>query len=130
MRTFIKLKNIRFFAYHGVLPEEKIIGNEFVVNVKIKTDFLRALQSDDVKDTLNYAHVYDLVKAEMQQPSDLLEHVAGRIFNKLKAEFPQIDALEVRLAKLNPPVGGEAESAEIVISDWHTQKIINPSVLP
>lgn len=117
MKTSIELKNMRFFAYHGVLAQERVIGNEFVVNVKIETDFLKAMDSDDVNDTLNYAEVYALVKVEMQQPSDLLEHVAGRIFNKLKQTFPQIKMLEVRLAKLNPPIVGEVEMAEIVITD-------------
>ena len=87
MKTSIELKNMRFFAYHGVLAQERVIGNEFVVNVKIETDFSKAMDSDDVNDTLNYAEVYALVKVEMQQPSDLLEHVAGRIFNKLKQTF-------------------------------------------
>ena len=117
MKTSIELKNMRFFAYHGVLPQERIIGNEFLVNLKIETDFSRALDSDNVNDTLNYAEVYDLVKIEMKQPSGLLEHVAGRIFNKLKTHFSQIKTLEVRLAKLNPPVAGEVEMAEIVVSD-------------
>ena len=117
MKTSIELKNMRFFAYHGVLPQERVIGNEFVVNVKIETDFSKTMDSDDVNDTLNYAEVYALVKVEMQQPSDLLEHVAGRIFNKLKQTFPQIKMLEVRLAKLNPPIVGEVEMAEIVITD-------------
>ncbi len=117
MKTSIELKNMRFFAYHGVLPQERVIGNEFVVNLKIETDFSKAMASDDVKDTLNYAEVYDLVKIEMQQPSDLLEHIAGRIFNILKTHFSQIKTLEVRLAKLNPPVAGEVAAVEIVVSD-------------
>lgn len=117
MRTFIKLKNMRFFAYHGVLPQERIVGNEFVVNIKIEVDFVMAISSDDVSDTLNYATVFGLVKNEMQQPSNLLENVAGRIFRSIKNEFPQIKHLEVKLAKLNPPVEGEVESAEITVSD-------------
>lgn len=117
MKTFIELKNMRFYAYHGVLEQERITGNEFLVNLKITTNFSKAIDSDDVNDTLNYAEVFDVVKEEMQQPSDLLEHVAGRIFKKLKTTFSQIEFLEVRLAKLNPPVAGEVEMAEIIVSD-------------
>ena len=53
----------------------------------------------------------------MAVPSELLEHAAGRIFLKIKSSFPRISALEVRLAKLNPPVSGEMEASEIIIAD-------------
>lgn len=115
MKTSIELKNMRFFAYHGVLPQERIIGNEFVVNMKFETDFSAACESDDVNDTVNYAHIFDLVKAEMQIPSNLLEHVAGRILKKIKENYPGIDAIEIRVRKMYPPVSGEAEMAEVII---------------
>ena len=117
MQTSIQLKNMKFHAYHGVLPQEKIVGNNFVVNVKFTADVSKSFVTDDVKDTVNYAEIYDLVKAEMAVPSQLIEHVAGRIFTKIRDSFPQITALEVRLAKLNPPVNGEVEASEVVISD-------------
>lgn len=117
MRTFIELKNLRFYAYHGVLPQETIIGNNFEVNLKIETDFTQAMQSDDVNDTLNYATIYDLIKKEMQIPSKLLEHLAGRIYFKLKENFPEAKISELRVAKMNPPVDGEAEKSEIVIKE-------------
>lgn len=108
---------MKFFAYHGVLPQEKIVGNHFVVNVKFTADVSKSFETDNVDDTVNYAAVYDLVKAEMSVPSDLIEHVAGRIFSKIKESFPQIITLEVRLSKLNPPVSGEVEASEIIISN-------------
>lgn len=117
MQSYIELKNMRFFAFHGVLPEENIVGNSFVVNVKIGADLSAARESDNVENTINYAAVYEIVKCEMQIVSQLLEHVTGRIFDKIKSAYPQINRLEVRLAKLNPPVGGEVESAEIIFSD-------------
>ena len=117
MQTSIKLKNMRFYANHGVLPQEKITGNNFVVNVTFTAEVSRSFETDNVADTVNYAAVYDLVKAEMAVPSKLLEHVAGRIFSEIKRSFPRINSLEVRLAKLNPPVSGEMEASEIIITD-------------
>lgn len=117
MKTSIELKNMRFFAHHGVLPQERVIGNEFVVNLKLETDFSAACKTDEVEDTLNYAHVFDLVKAEMQTPSNLLEHVAGRILRKIRETYPNLGAIEIRVAKMHPPVSGEAEMAEVVIND-------------
>jgi dihydroneopterin aldolase len=55
------------------------------------------------------------VKEEMATPSNLLEHVAGRIVQRLKQTFPAIDKVEIRLAKNNPPVSGEIEEAAVVI---------------
>lgn len=116
MKSVIELKNIRFFAYHGVLPQETVVGNEFIVNIRLEADLSAACKSDNVKDTINYAEVYERVKTEMMQPSKLLENVAFRILHSIKDAFPQITAMEVRLAKLHPPIIGDVECAEVVLS--------------
>lgn len=116
MKTKIELTNMRFYAYHGVLPQEREIGNMFVVDMTLEADITAACKSDEVEDTINYAEVFELVKKEMQQPSKLLEHVAGRIMEGVKAEFPQVSSLRVSVAKMNPPVGGEMEKAAIVLT--------------
>lgn len=106
---------MKFHAYHGVLPQERVIGTDFMVNLQIEADLNKATVSDNVRDTINYAEVYDIVKEEITVPSDLIEHVAGRIYTRLKEHFIQITDLEVRVAKLNPPMEGEIEKAEIVV---------------
>ncbi len=90
MTSYILLENIRFFAYHGVAPQETTVGNEFVVSLRLKTDIARAMESDDVADTVNYAEIHQAVKEEMDIPSKLLEHVAGRIVRRLFNDFPPI----------------------------------------
>lgn len=117
MKTYIELNKMSFYAYHGVLPEETITGNKFEVNLILEYDFREAYDTDDVRDTLSYADVYVVVKKEMEIPSKLLEHVAGRIFNSLKAEFENIKIIELRVSKLHPPVGGEVDKAEIIIAE-------------
>lgn len=114
-KTIMELRTMRFYAYHGVLPQETLIGNEFEVTVILEADISAACRSDDVKDTLNYADLFDLVKKEMQTPSHLLEHVAGRIYSRLTREYPHITSLEVRVAKRYPPVNGEMEKAVIIL---------------
>jgi dihydroneopterin aldolase len=115
MKTKIELHHMHFYAYHGVMPHEKLVGNEFEVSISLEADLLAACVSDDVNDTINYAALFDLVRREMQTPSRLLEHVAGRIFRRMRAEYPQISFLEVRVSKKHPPVKGEMEKAEIII---------------
>jgi len=113
MESAILLNNMHFFAYHGVLPQESLVGNEFVVNLTLQVDISRAMQSDEVEDTVNYAEVYEAVKQEMQQPSKLLEHVAGRISHRLLHDFPLIQQVDIVVEKLNPPLGADIHSAAV-----------------
>ncbi|HOV36949.1 MAG TPA: dihydroneopterin aldolase [Dysgonamonadaceae bacterium] len=115
MKTYIELKNMRFHAYHGVFPQEKKTGNEFRVNLKLQVDVSKACLSDSLEDTVNYAAVYDIVKHEMAISSALIEHVAYRIVEQIKNHFPEIETVEIWLAKMTPPVNGEMEAAEIRI---------------
>jgi len=117
MKTVIELKNMRFFAHHGIFSQETVVGNEFMVNLHIEADLSKACKTDNIDDTINYAAVYELVKSEMLKPSQLMENAAYRILERIKASFPQIVHLEVRMAKMNPPVGGEIECSQIVIGD-------------
>ena len=117
MKTVIELKNMHFFAYHGVFAEEQIKGNDFIVNLRMEADLSTAVETDDISDTINYGDVYEQVKNEMSKPSKLLEHAAGRIYKNIKSGYPMISFLEVRVSKLNPPVNGEVESSDILISD-------------
>lgn len=116
MQTQIRLKNMRFHAYHGVLEQEKLTGNLFVVNLLITAPLESALSSDKLTDTLNYAEVYAVVKEQMEISSDLLEHVSGRILYALKEQFPTITAVQLEVSKDNPPFGGDVESASVIVN--------------
>lgn len=106
---------MHFYARHGVMPQETTTGNAFIVNVTMEVDFSAACLSDDVRDTVNYAEVFDLIREEMEIPSQLLEHLAGRIGHRLKQHYPQLTSLELSVAKCRPPVNGVMERAEVVI---------------
>ena len=112
---YLELKDLSFHAYHGVMEQEKIVGNTYVVNLKLFFDFTKAMQSDDLDDTVNYALVYEIVKQEMNIHADLIEHLAFRIVNQIKNMFTQIEEIEIRLAKKNPPIGGDMDESAVVI---------------
>ena len=114
---YIELKNMMFHARHGVLEREKKVGNTFTVSLKLYLNLSVAGQSDRLEDTLNYADVFEIVKKEMAIPSNLLEHVASRIVQAIKQAFPQIVKIQIRLAKLRPPVFGEMEEASVIIEN-------------
>jgi|SRR5690554_3891701 len=116
MKTSIKLSKMKFRAFHGVLPHESVVGGDFEVSLLMEADIAQACESDDVGDTISYADVYDLVKEEMNIPSKLLEHVGARIYHRLLDHYQQIVSLEVKVAKLHPPLNGEVGKAEIVIT--------------
>lgn len=106
---------MRFFAHHGVGGQETTVGNEFTVSLRLTVNIERAMQTDDVMDTVSYAEVYEAVKAEMEIPSKLLEHVGGRIVKRLFRDFPPIEGIELKLSKRNPPMGADIEAAGIEI---------------
>lgn len=112
----ILLEKMRFHAFHGVMPEETIVGGEYEVGIVLDTDFSKAMETDDLEGTINYAIVFDLVRQEMHIPSKLIEHVAGRIMKSVKQNFPQVEAIEVRVSKLNPPVNGDMAQATVVVN--------------
>jgi len=121
----IALNNMIFFAHHGCFEAERIVGTRFCVNLSFDVDTAKAEDSDDVSDTVSYLDVYQLVKAEMQTPSNLLEHVARRVSDAILQAFPQISNLEIEIQKLNPPLGGEVGCACVVVR--HSERSEEPA---
>lgn len=111
--SYILLQNLKFHAFHGVLPQERLTGNDYMVDLSIKYDVSGALTSDDVNDTLNYAEVFQLVAQEMAVPSALLERVAGRIGDRLFRRYPGIEEVELKIVKQNPPMGADCKGAGV-----------------
>jgi dihydroneopterin aldolase len=112
----IKIENMEFYAYHGHFKEEQIVGNRFLVDLAIETDMQVPAKSDDLEDALNYQIAYNIVKEEMQVKSHLLEHIAGRILDNLYNNFTTIKKAEVKVSKMNPPMGGKMERVSITLS--------------
>ncbi len=111
--AIISLENMEFFSYHGCFSEEQVIGTRFVVNLRFETETSEAERTDDLSKTINYQTVYLMVKAEMEQKSKLLEHVARRILDKLMLTWPEITTASVKVSKMNPPLGGQLENVSV-----------------
>ena len=109
------MRNVRFHAFHGVMPQERKVGADFLVNLRVGYSLEKAMRSDNVNDTLNYAALYTFVKAEMAVPSKLLEHVARRIVSAIEKAFPQVTSIDLELIKQNPPMGADCDEAGIEI---------------
>ncbi len=113
MKSKIFLENIKIYAYHGVLPEENIIGTYYFVNAELDVDLWKAAKTDALEDTVSYADINDIIHEEMKISSKLLEHVAGRIITKIEQHFPQISAIKLKITKTNPPMKGECDGASV-----------------
>ena len=111
----IVIENMEFYAFHGHYREEQIVGNRFVVDLKIETDMTVAAKSDNLKDAVNYQKAYQIVKSQMDRKSYLLENIAGRILDALYAELEGIKKASVKLSKVNPPMGGKIGSVSVVM---------------
>ncbi len=112
----ISLEGMEFFSYHGCFTEEQIIGTRFIVDLNFETDTSPAEISDDLKQTINYQTVYRLVKKEMDIKAHLLEHVARRILKAVTNAFPEIKSANVKVSKLNPPLGGKIDKVSVTIN--------------
>lgn len=111
----IFIRDLRIFARHGVLPQERTVGAMFVLNISIDTDITQAAQSDDIASTVSYAEVVALVQHQMEIPSNLLEHVAHRIASAILTAFPATTAVTINLLKENPPMGTDCTGAGVTL---------------
>ena len=107
---------MRFYAHHGCFEQERAIGTHFRVDVVFETDTSQAEVSDNIGDTVSYLDVYQLVKREVEKPSHLLEHVGERVADRLLNSFPTMDCVQVRVTKMNPPLGGQVGSVTVEIT--------------
>lgn len=114
-KYFIVLKGLRFHAPIGVLEQEQVTGNDITIDLRIGYPMAKAMESDDVADTLNYANVYDIVRQEAARKNKLLERLAGKIADRLTRRYPEISSIDMTIIKLNPPMGGDTDGAGVEI---------------
>lgn len=112
----VALEGLEFHAFHGVYPHERESGNWFEVDVSVETDFSMAAANDELTGTVNYETLFKIVKDEMDQPSKLLETVAEKIARDVLQKFPEAQSVELKISKLNPPIGGKCKKATISLS--------------
>lgn len=109
----IVLEGMKFYAYHGLHPEERLCGGEFVADVYIEFPFEGC--DDKIACTADYELIYEAVKHRMQQPINLIEFLAECILEDLKQLYPTA-GFKVRISKMRPPLGGPVNRTYIEIS--------------
>jgi dihydroneopterin aldolase len=112
----ILLEGMEFFADHGHYKEEQIIGTKFIVDLEMVFETVHAEYSDHLNDTINYQEVYLVVKREMEIKAHLLESVARRILDAVMGSFPQLKSVQVKISKVNPPLGGKVKQVSCILA--------------
>lgn len=111
--SYIYINDLRFHAFHGVMPQERLTGNDYSVDLRVGYDVSSAMLSDDVNDTINYAGLHEIVRQEMSVPSQLVERVAYRIADRISRRYPDVSRMDVKVTKLNPPLGADCHGAGV-----------------
>ena len=111
----IELRGMSFHAGHGCYAEEKITGNRFEVDLKLRPYTSAAPQTDNIDDALNYQDAYNIVAEQVAVTSNLLEHVAQRILSALFAHYKTLEWASVSVAKLAPAMGGKINRVQVTM---------------
>jgi dihydroneopterin aldolase len=116
MKAIIELENMVFHALHGCYDLEKVVGNRYLVGLRLEVEAGAAAASDDLSKSIDYLTAYEVVRRQMEQPSNILENVAYRILDALYATFPTLEHATVKVSKLAPPLGGKVEKVSVTLA--------------
>jgi 7,8-dihydroneopterin aldolase/epimerase/oxygenase len=118
----IGLEGMEFFAPIGTYKENKIVANEFIVDVYVNTNFDQAAISDNLADTLNYEAIFWAAKMAMTKPANAPEEAGLRIADNLKSQYKNIFQIEVNLKQKHPPMRGQIQQAAVKIEENHIKQ--------
>lgn len=116
MKATVKVENLKIYAFHGCMDEEKVIGSDYVINMKAICFVGEKVFNDDITQTVDYVDLARIAEREMAVRSKLLEAVIKRIID---ASFKEIDSLEelcVSVSKINPPINADVKSVSVTMS--------------
>lgn len=99
----IHLQSVRFFAYHGIFAEEKVLGNEYEVDILIQCQTKEGI-IHHLSETIDYARVYQLLAERMKKPTPLLETIASDFSYMILQQFPMAQSIRFSIHKMHPPI--------------------------
>jgi dihydroneopterin aldolase len=108
----IELKNLRFFAEHGMYAEEMKVGNQFEVDISVECKAPKKTITS-IEQTINYVEIYRIIQEEFNQRKNLLETVAMQIADRVEDQFPELEKFSISIRKLNPPITNFAGSVSV-----------------
>lgn len=113
----LRLKGLKFRGLHGVYEQERIVGNDFEVDLTFKVSLEKPSITDELDDTLDYQKIFEVVKTVLEGPSvKLIEHLARKIGDLLVLLVGESTHFQVTVRKLSPPVEGTIDYSEVTLS--------------
>lgn len=111
MKTTVAIEGAEFFAYHGYYPEERRMGNTFVIDAEVE---LKTFDSsdDNILDTVNYEMLFAICQEEMDRTQKLLETVVYNIIIRYR-DLPNVASAKVKMQKIGPQLGGKVAKAVV-----------------
>ncbi|MEO6289935.1 MAG: dihydroneopterin aldolase [Ginsengibacter sp.] len=108
----VQLHQIKFHSFHGIHEEEKILGNDYVIDVSVEFHENTPVITS-IHETINYAEIYRIIKMRMEIPTPLLETVLMEIGSEIHEQFPQLRSINICIKKVHPPIEGIEGSAVV-----------------
>lgn len=104
----IIMRNMKFFGYHGVLPEEREKGQNFIIDIEMLVELKNASNSDELDDSVDYSRAYEIVRGITENNKfRLIEKLAGSISREMLSKFPKIKEITVLVKKPEAPIKGQ-----------------------
>ena len=113
MKATVKVENLKIYAFHGCMEEEKVIGSEYIVNIEAVCFVGDDAFNDVISDTVDYVDLAKIAKREMLTRSKLLEAVIKRIIDSSFEEIDVLNKISVTVSKLNPPINADVEAVSV-----------------
>ena len=115
MKATVKVENLKIYAFHGCMKEEKVIGSGYVVNMRALCNIGVGALEDNIEGTVDYVDLARIAKKEMSKRSKLLEVVVKRIIDACFDEISVLEKVSVTVSKLNPPINADVESVSVTM---------------
>ena len=113
MKATVKVENLKIYAFHGCMEEEKVIGSDYVVDICAVCSVGKKAFGDDIKGTVDYVDLARIAKREMSIRSKLLEAVVNRIISSCFDEISVLEQVSVTVSKINPPINADVASVSV-----------------
>ena len=117
MKATVKVENLKIYAFHGCMDEEKVIGSDYIVNIEAACFVGVDAFNDLISDTVDYVDLARIAKKEMMTRSKLLEAVVKRIIDSSFEEIDVLKRISVTVSKLNPPINADVEAVSVTIEE-------------
>ena len=118
----IKIEGLKCFAYHGVYPEEKEKGQDFILDIWLYLDLSEVGKTDNLELTVDYGELCEVVKRYVcENKFNLLETVVQNLSRLILIRYGNLlYGVKICMWKPNAPISAEFKNVGVEIERyWH-----------